>query len=66
VVGGTVAPGNFDSITYESNYLYGNVTVAVAPTPLPAALPLLATGLGAIGLLGWRRKRKNGATLAVA
>jgi PEP-CTERM motif-containing protein len=27
-------------------------------TPLPAAFPLFATGLGAIGLLGWRRKRK--------
>jgi hypothetical protein len=27
-------------------------------TPLPAALPLFATGLGALGLLGWRRKRK--------
>jgi hypothetical protein len=27
-------------------------------TPLPAALPLFATGLGAMGLLGWRRKRK--------
>jgi hypothetical protein len=27
--------------------------------PLPAALPLFATGLGALGLLGWRRKRKN-------
>jgi hypothetical protein len=30
-------------------------------TPLPAALPLFATGLGALGLLGWRRKRKNAA-----
>jgi hypothetical protein len=31
-----------------------------APTaaPLPATLPLFATGLGAIGLFGWRRKRK--------
>jgi hypothetical protein len=28
-------------------------------TPLPAALPLFATGLGALGLLGWRRKRKQ-------
>jgi len=28
-------------------------------TPLPAALPLFATGLGALGLLGWRRKRKG-------
>jgi hypothetical protein len=27
-------------------------------TPLPAALPLFATGLAGIGLLGWRRKRK--------
>ena len=27
-------------------------------TPVPAALPLFATGLGALGLLGWRRKRK--------
>ena len=26
--------------------------------PLPPALPLFATGLGAFGLLGWRRKRK--------
>jgi hypothetical protein len=35
-------------------------------TPLPAALPLFATGLGGLGLLGWRRKRKNTAALAVA
>ena len=31
---------------------------AVNATPLPAALSLFATGLGALGLLGWRRKRK--------
>jgi hypothetical protein len=30
-------------------------------TPLPAAFPLFATGLGALGLLGWRRKRKQAA-----
>jgi len=30
----------------------------ITPTPLPAALPLFATGLGAIGLFGWRRKRQ--------
>jgi hypothetical protein len=29
-----------------------------SPVPLPAALPLFATGLGGLGLLGWRRKRK--------
>jgi len=35
-------------------------------TPLPAALPLFATGFGALGLFDWRRKRKNAATLAAA
>lgn len=35
-----------------------------AATPLPAALPLFGTGLGVIGLLGWRRKRKNPAASA--
>ena len=28
-------------------------------TPLPATLPLFASGLGGFGLLGWRRKRKT-------
>jgi hypothetical protein len=32
--------------------------IGTASTPLPAALPLFATGLGGLGLLGWRRKRK--------
>lgn len=27
-------------------------------TPIPAALPLFATGLGVLGLMTWRRKRK--------
>jgi hypothetical protein len=27
-------------------------------TPLPATLPLFLTGLGLLGLVGWRRKRK--------
>jgi hypothetical protein len=35
-------------------------------TPIPAALPLFATGLGAMGLFGWRRKRKNAAAIAAA
>jgi hypothetical protein len=33
-------------------------TIAPLATPLPTTLPLFATGLGALGLLGWRRKRK--------
>ena len=36
----------------------GGVTAPVAETPLPAAFPLFATGLGALGLMTWRRKRK--------
>jgi hypothetical protein len=39
-----------------------NITVtdlgAVGAVPLPSALPLFATGLVALGLLGWRRKKK--------
>jgi hypothetical protein len=34
------------------------LTLTPLATPLPGALPLFATGLGALGLLGWRRKRK--------
>jgi hypothetical protein len=34
------------------------LTLTPVATPLPAALPLFATGLGALGLLGSRRKRK--------
>jgi uncharacterized protein (TIGR03118 family) len=40
--------------TDQSDGLFG----AIEPTPLPAALPLFATGIGGLGLLGWRRKRK--------
>jgi hypothetical protein len=39
-----------------------NINIASASvgqqTPIPAALPLFATGIGGLGLLGWRRKRK--------
>jgi hypothetical protein len=39
--------------------------VGAAPAvPLPAALPLFATGLGALGLFGWRRKKKAAALAA--
>ena len=32
--------------------------VSLTATPLPAALPMFATGLGALGLLFWRKKQK--------
>jgi hypothetical protein len=41
---------------------YGNQTLGfVNPVPIPGALPLFASGLVGLGLLGWRRKRKNAA-----
>jgi len=47
IVDGTTPP------TFNFSFsLEGNVV------PLPAALPLFATGIGGLGLLGWRRKRK--------
>jgi hypothetical protein len=62
------------AVTMDTNTIGGGCGVGtgegsnglngVIVTPLPAALPLFATGLGALGLLGWRRKRKNAAALA--
>lgn len=35
------------------------VVVGTGATPLPAALPLFASGAGILGALGWRKKRKT-------
>ena len=43
-----------------------SVTGDVTATPLPAALPLFATGLAVIGLFGWRRKRKSARAVITA
>ena len=49
-----------------SNCPFGTECGPPVVTPLPAALPLFVSGLGALGLFGWRRKRKNAAALAAA
>jgi len=35
-----------------------DMTGTIEFTPVPAALPLFATGVGAMGLFSWRRKRR--------
>jgi len=46
-----------------SDNLYSGRISAVNPVPVPAALPLLMTGLGALGFAGWRRKRREAASI---
>jgi hypothetical protein len=60
----------FALVSTDSNVtsdLSGPGTFTLTPliqTPLPAALPLFASGLSALGLLGWWRKRKAVAFVA--
>ena len=63
---------DFADDTFTARYFYGHdihadrfeyvsatwTGTGTMTTPLPTALPLFATGLGALGLLGWRRNRK--------
>jgi hypothetical protein len=60
-----VSAGNYDIYTSSPPASESVTVTAVTATPLPAAFPLFATGVGALGLFGWRRKRKN-AALATA
>jgi len=67
-------PASIETIVVAGGVEYADIGLGPGPifieytdtTPLPAALPLFATGLGALGLLGWRRKRKSAAALAAA
>ncbi len=46
---------------YLDNAFFELSSSNVSEVPVPAAFPLLAGGLGLMGLLGWRRKRKAAA-----
>jgi hypothetical protein len=52
---GTDIVGPINGVTPTFNAAFSLDGVA---TPLPGALSLFATGVGLLGLLGWRRKRK--------
>jgi len=67
-LGFTSAAGGLAGLANDPGTAFANGTnltfTAIAETPLPAALPLFATGLGAMGLIGWRRKKKAAALAA--
>jgi hypothetical protein len=63
--GGLISTDSFTSVTFQGTEIgdginfdslyYGHSNAHAAP--LPATLPLFATGLAGLGLLGWRRKK---------
>jgi hypothetical protein len=61
--GSTIASDS--QLTFEATTPIGtDFSGSLDVVPLPAALPLFATGFAGLGLLGWRRKRKNAAIAA--
>ncbi|MSP50890.1 MAG: hypothetical protein EXQ91_00625 [Alphaproteobacteria bacterium] len=60
VLGSVLGFSMFD-LSLDGRTLYGDVSVTyasqVATVPLPAALPLLASGLAGPGFMGWRRRK---------
>jgi hypothetical protein len=55
----TGGPGLYPDGNFVISELSANAVETQTPAvPLPAALPLFATGLGVLGLFGWGRKRK--------
>jgi hypothetical protein len=62
----TLALSDLNNIQLGNDFTVDDIALTGGATPLPAALPLFATGLGALGLFGWRRKRKNAAAMAAA
>jgi hypothetical protein len=53
----SINSGPWDDFSPVGSFAW-KANFASVSTPIPAALPLFATGLGALGLLGWRRKLK--------
>ena len=61
--GGTPGRHSIEAFNFGNDFNFGANLAQVDPAsvsaaPLPGALPLFASGLGALGLLGWWRKRK--------
>ena len=64
--GGTLGRHSIEAFNFGNDFNFGANSAqfdpvertSVSAAPLPGALPLFASGLGALGLLGWWRKRK--------
>jgi hypothetical protein len=56
--------GSLFGVSVFGEFQSGGGGVGGGTVPLPAALPLFGTGLGMMGLLSWRRKRKKTVTAA--
>jgi hypothetical protein len=54
-----VQAGNFDADRIFHSRTFVSDSLAVVETPLPAALPLFASGLGGMGVMGWWRRRRR-------
>jgi hypothetical protein len=52
--------------TFSVDSLSISVVPSVAPTPIPAALPLFASALGGLGFAGWRRRTRRAVAAAAA
>jgi hypothetical protein len=58
-LGGSVQPGNFDSVTSESRFLFGTVTPAIASSvPEPSTWAMMILGFAGVGVIAYRRKSK--------
>jgi hypothetical protein len=55
---GTPRAGGLENALDVKNSSFA-ATATAAEVPLPAALPLFATGIGALGALAWRRQRRT-------
>jgi hypothetical protein len=68
--GGLISDTRFTSVTIAGTeggdgIFFDNLSYSSA-VPLPPTAVLFATGLAALGVLGWHRKRKNVAAIAAA
>lgn len=52
------SPAGTGGLEQSFNLSY-RVSGGTSVVPIPAALPLLASGIGALGFAGWRRNKKN-------